>query len=168
MSCLAMSPSKNVLEESLAFAAVHPDYMILLRTYVSRPAVGKGRAVLEGVGLDSSEIEECFTKHLLNEEEAVQAGLTKWSRGHGRLPNTWVVLLAAMEYATIAHAHVHHLKDALARGMLFTLVNGVQKVYICTFVSALVCTYVNELVCVSGSVYACASVHVRIILYPVC
>ena len=139
MSCLAMSPSKNVLEESLAFSAEHPDYMILLRTYVSRPAVGKGRAVLEGVGFDSSEIEECFSKHLLNEEEAVQAGLTEWSRGHGRLPNTWVVLLAAMEYAMIAHAHVHHLKDALARGMLFTLVNCVQKVYIRTYICVCTC-----------------------------
>ena len=121
MSSLALSSSKNVLVESLALSAERPNYLILLRTFVSRRAVGKGRAVLVGVGLDSETIEECFANHSLNEEEAVQTGLIKWSSGHGS-GSTWRALLAAMEYATFAHAHVQHLKNALARGMLFTLV----------------------------------------------
>ena len=121
MSSLTLSPSKKVLVESLAFSAERKDYVILFRTYVSRKAVGKGRAVLEGVGLDSETIKVCFDNHPLNEEEAVQTGLNKWSGGHGRC-STWRVLLAAMEYATFAHAHVQHLKNALAGGMLFTLV----------------------------------------------
>ena len=121
MSSLALSSSKNVLVESLALSAECPDYLILLRTFVSRRAVGKGRAALVGVGLDSETIEECFANHSLNEEEAVQTGLIKWSSGHGS-GSTWRALLAAMEYATFAHAHVQHLKNALARGTLFTLV----------------------------------------------
>ena len=121
MSSLTLSPSKKVLVESLAFSADHRDYLILFRTYVSRKAAGKARAVLEGVGLDYETIAECFDNHPLNDEEAVQAGLTKWSGGHGRC-STWRVLLAAMEYATFAHAHVQHLKNALTGGMLFTLV----------------------------------------------
>ena len=114
MSSLTLSPSKKVLVESLAFSAEYPDYLILLRSFVSRRAALKGRAVLEGVGLDLETIEACFRNYPLNEEEAVQAGLIKWSRGHGS--RTWRALLAAMEYATFAHADVQHLKNALASG----------------------------------------------------
>ena len=114
----------------LAFSAEHPDYLILLRSFVSRRAVRKGRAVLEGVGLDLQTIETCFRNNPQNEEEAVQAGLTVWSRGHGS-HSTWGVLLAAMDYAAIAHADVQYLKNALARGMLFTLVCRRCTSYIC-------------------------------------
>ena len=79
--------------------------------YVSRKAAGKGRAVLEGVGLDSETIAACYNSHPLNEEEAVQAGLTKWCGGRGKKPPTWQVVFAAMEYAQIAEQHVHNLKN---------------------------------------------------------
>ena len=91
----------------------HPDQLMFFRTHVSRTAAGKGRAVLEGVQLDSAAISACFTSHPQNEEEAVQAGLIKWIEGQGRQPPTWAVLLKAMKYAQIAQQHVQNLKEEL-------------------------------------------------------
>ena len=105
----------------LVFSIDHPDQLILFRTYVSRKAAKKGRAVLEGVGLRTHRIDACFSSHPLDEEGAVQAGLTKWSGGQGRQPPTWQVLLDAMTYAQIAQEHVQELKDKLGQGMLLTI-----------------------------------------------
>ena len=80
---------------------------------MSRTAAGNGRAVLEGVGLDSATIAACFTSHPQNEEEAVQAGLTKWKDGKGCQSPTWTVLLDAMTFAGIAQQHVNGLKEKL-------------------------------------------------------
>ena len=88
-----------------AFSADHPDHLILFRTFVSRKAATKGRAVLEGVGLVTETIDACFSSHPLD-EEAVQAGLTRWCGGQGRQPPTWEVLISAMEYAKIAQQHI--------------------------------------------------------------
>ena len=104
-----------------AFSADHPD-LKLFRQYVSRKAATKGRAVLEGVGLLTETIGVCFTSHPLDEEGAVQAGLTRWSGGQGRQPPTWQVLLEAMTFAQIAQEHVQGLKKTLGvQGTLFTL-----------------------------------------------
>ena len=86
---------------------------------MSRKAAGKGRAVLEGVGLDTETINACFTNYPRDEEAAVQDGLTKWNDGEGRKPATWEVLLKAMEYAKIAQQHVKGLKKELGLGKLF-------------------------------------------------
>ena len=85
---------------------------MLFRTYVSRNAAGKGRAVLEGVGLDSSIIEACFQNNPLSTEEAIQAGLVRWKDGQG-LPSTWKVLVDAMDYAEVAQQHIEGLKAKL-------------------------------------------------------
>ena len=98
--------------KSLAVSVDHPDHQMLLRMYVSRKAAGKGRAVLEGVRLDSDTIEACFQSNPLNEEGAVQAGLIRWKDGQGR-PPTWKVLIEAMEYAEVAQQHIDGLKVAL-------------------------------------------------------
>ena len=86
---------------------------MLFRKHVSRKAAGKARAVLEGVGLDTATIDACFSAHPQNDEEAVQAGLTKWVGGKGYQPPTWSVLIEAMEYAEIAQQNVAALKKAL-------------------------------------------------------
>ena len=87
---------------------------MLFRTYVSRNAAGKGRAVLEGVGLDSSTIEACFRSNPLDDEGAVQAGLIKWEDGSRQVfPSEWKVLIAAMEYAGVAKQHIAGLKAEL-------------------------------------------------------
>ena len=91
----------------------HPEHLMLFRTHVSRTAAGKGRAVLEGVGLKSATINACFTSNPQNEEEAVQLGLTKWIGGQGRQPLTWAVLLEAMDYAQIAQQDVEGLEKKL-------------------------------------------------------
>ena len=96
-----------------AFSADRPDHLILFRKYVSRKAATKGRAVLEGVGLVTETIDACFSSHPLDEEGAVQTGLTRWSGGQGRQPPTWEVLISAMEYAKIAQQHIEDLKKEL-------------------------------------------------------
>ena len=100
---------------------------------MSRKAASKGRAVLEGLGLDTEAIETCFNSHPLNEEGAVQAGLIKWSAGQSHKPSTWNVLLAAMEYAEIAEKHVQGLKKELRLfRMLFKC--AVADVCLCAYV----------------------------------
>ena len=94
-----------------AFSADHPDHLILFRKYVSRKAATKGRAVLEGVGLDSCTIQASFNS--ASEEAAVQDGLIKWKDGQGRQPPTWEVLISAMEYAEISQQHIEDLKKEL-------------------------------------------------------
>ena len=92
-----------------------PDHPILFRIYVSRHAAGKARAVLEGVGLETSTIAACFSAHPLNDEEIVQAGLVKWRDGQGnKQPPIWEVLISAMEYAGVSQQHVKELKEKLA------------------------------------------------------
>ena len=86
---------------------------MLFRTHVSRKAAGKARAVLEGLGLDQPTINACFTAHPLNEEEAVQEGLTRWYGGKGTQPPTWNVLITAMKYAEIAQQDIGELKQKL-------------------------------------------------------
>ena len=98
----------------LLFSADQPDYLMLFRTHVSRRAADKGRAVLEGVGLDAATIQSCFENHSRNIEETVQIGLTKWSEGQGCQPPTWKVLLKAMSYAKIAQQHIEDLKTDLS------------------------------------------------------
>ena len=98
---------------SVSFSADHPRHLMLFRKNVSRRAAGKGRAVLEGVGLDSAAIRACFEDHPLEAEEAVQSGLTKWIEGKGLQPPIWQVLFDAMTYAGIAQQHIRDLKTDL-------------------------------------------------------
>ena len=112
VSWFALSLVRNAFVKCL-FSADHPDYLMLFRLFVSRKASGKGRAVLEGVGHQTEAIEACFNSHPLDEEGAVQAGLTKWSSGQSRKPPTWLVFLKAMDYAGIADEHVQGLKKEL-------------------------------------------------------
>ena len=87
----------NLVVKGLALSADCPDHIKLFRRYVSRKAAGKARAVLEGVGLETSTIDACFSAHPLNDEEIVQAGLVKWRDGQGnKQPPTWEVLISAM------------------------------------------------------------------------
>ena len=100
--------------ESLAVSVDRPGHLMLLRTYVSRKAAGKGRALLEGVGLDSDTIEACFQSNPLKDEGAVQAGLIRWKDGQDQdFPPTWKVLISAMKYAGVAQQHVDGLKAEL-------------------------------------------------------
>ena len=99
--------------EGLALSAGRQGYLKLFRTFVSRKAAGKTIAVFEGVGLDRATIAACFSAHPLNEEEAVQEGLTRWCGGKGRQPPTWRVLVEAMQYAQIDQQDVQGLKEEL-------------------------------------------------------
>ena len=97
----------------LPFSADHQDYLVLFRIFVSRKAAKKGRAVLEGLGFCTHAIDTCFSNHPIDEEGAVQEGLTKWSGGQTHKPPTWQVLLEAMEYAGIDQEHVLGLRRRL-------------------------------------------------------
>ena len=85
---------------------------MLFRMYVSRRAARKGRAVLEGVGLDSPTIDTFFDNNPYDVESAVQAGLIKWSGGQG-FSSTWQVLCEAMEFGELAKMDIEDLKEAL-------------------------------------------------------
>ena len=102
----------NVGVKILSFCADRQCYLMLFRNHVSRRAADKGRAVLEGVGLDAPTIAACYTAHPQN-EEAVQEGLTRWCGGKGLQPPTWQVLAHAMDYAEIAKQDIQGLKKDL-------------------------------------------------------
>ena len=99
--------------ESPSFSADCPDYMELFRKYVSSNAAGKGRAVLEGVGLEIGMIKKHFWNNPRDVVEAVQSGLIEWSEGHQCKQPTWEVLLGAMKHAQIAKRHIEGLKKDL-------------------------------------------------------
>lgn len=88
------------------------------RTYVSRNAATKGQAVLDGVGLQHETKVMWYSKHPLNEEEAVQSGLIEWRDTMGDSA-TWVVLLDSMAFAKIGVQHIEKLKEVLQRGAVF-------------------------------------------------
>ena len=78
---------------------------------MSRQAWGKGRALLEALGLAGAQIAQCYGMHLLNEEESVQDGLQAWIEGGHN--TTWGDLLRAMETAGIAIQQRDGLKEEL-------------------------------------------------------
>ena len=104
------------------FVIDHKQCAMLFRRYVSRTAAGRGRAVLEGVGLPQEDIQMCFSKALQNEEEAIQFGLMKWRDGSGG-STTWAVLIEAMKYAQIGTQHIKAMKDELLKGKVCRLIS---------------------------------------------
>ena len=105
----------NLVSILLSFNAGHQKCDMMLRTYVSKVAADKGRAILEGIGLPSEIRDVCYINNPLNVEEAIQCGLLKWRNGSGDSP-TWAVLLKAMEYAGIAVQHITKLKEEILKG----------------------------------------------------
>ena len=89
-------------------------FTVLFRKHISRNAAGKGKAILEWVGLTQPEIRLCYQNNPLNEEEAIQDGLNKWRETRGDCC-TWQVLLGAMEFAGIAQEHCSELVKELLR-----------------------------------------------------
>ena len=116
----------------LVVSAEHPDYHILFRKYVSRGAADKAWALLEGVGLDAPTIEECFSAHPLNVEEAVQDGLIRWCEGQGTYFTTWTTLLDAMENALFVQQNVQGLKEEL--GTLFVCICVCGCMYVALYI----------------------------------
>ena len=78
---------------------------------MSQQAWGKGRALLEALGLSGAQIAKCYGMHPLNEEEAVQHGLQVWLEGGTN--TTWEALLEAMETAGIDVQQQEGLKEEL-------------------------------------------------------
>ena len=99
----------------LSFIAGNQKCDMMLRKFVSRVAAGKGRAVLEGLGLPAGTRAMCFVNNPSNVEEAIQYGLLEWKNGHGYNP-TWEVLLGAMAYAEIPVQDVKKLKEEILKG----------------------------------------------------
>ena len=96
--------------------AVCDRYAILLRKHVSRRAAGKGKSILEWLGLTSQEIKLCYQNNPLNEEEAIQDGLEKWRETHGD-HCTWQAVIEAMKFAGIAQQHCSELVEELHQRM---------------------------------------------------
>lgn len=92
------------------YIAANGGYQCIFRDCVSRTAAGKGRAVLEGLGLPPEVIDACFVNNRGDVEAAIQAGLLRWSEGGGC---TWNALLRAMIYARIGYRHCVGLRDKI-------------------------------------------------------
>ena len=137
----------GVLMKCFACSVAHLDHLMLFRRFVSRKALGNGRAVLEGVGLDSNTIDSCFNSHPLNEEAAVQAGLVKWRGGQSHKPSTWEVLLKAMEYAQLQQQDIRGLMKELG---VFGMLVFISELYV-----ASVCMLVYVQVCVRLILFTC-------------
>ena len=144
----------SVLIKCLEFLADHLDHLMLFRKFVSRRALGDGRAVLEGVGLDSKTINGCFNDHPVKEEEAIQAGLIKWCDGQSYKPSTWEVLIEAMEYAQLSQQDVRGLKEELGvLRMLFYIIVKYSMWQVLVYKHACICVYVD--VCTCAYMEAC-------------
>ena len=105
----------SIVPPFVSFAACER-YAVLFRKYVSRQGAGKGKAILEWVGLSPQEIKLCYQSNPSNEEEAIQDGLIKWWETHGDRC-TWQVLLDAMRFAGIAQQHCTELVEELHQMM---------------------------------------------------
>lgn len=77
---------------------------------MSKKAIGKGKALLEALGL-TSQIDQCYDGNP-KEEEAIQEGLKFWI---GSEDPTWGDLLKAMETAEIAVQTLNNLKIRLCQ-----------------------------------------------------
>ena len=108
-------------------------FAVLFRKHVSRNAAGKGRAILEWVGLDPEVIDQCYGSPTLDEEAAVQKGLHKWRETDGDCC-TWEVLLDAMKFAGIAQQHCRELVQELHQWMQGEVTIPLQ--YCCTVLAA--------------------------------
>ena len=143
VSCLFnfMSPVRMRVK-SPSFSADHPDHLMLFRMYVSQNAPGKGRAVLEGVGLNAPTIKACFSSSPFDEEQAVQEGLIRWSEDKGTKPPTWEVLIAAMKFAGISQQKITGLKMALGLNGNVVCLRMCLHVHVCMHARARVCVCV--------------------------
>ena len=125
------------------FPSDRTDHLMLFRRFVSRKARGKERALLKEMQLSSHTIDECFNAHPLDDEEAVQDGLSRWCVGEGHQPPTWRVLIDAMEFAEIEEHSIEGLKERL--GLL-----GMLSMNACV----LVCVMCSVM-CVCGACSTC-------------
>lgn len=80
---------------------------------MSKNSAGKGRAVLEYVGLDTPAINMVYENNPRNEEAAVQAGLLQWVGSHCTI---WEVIIEAMKHAGIAVQIIEKLMKELQKG----------------------------------------------------
>ena len=114
MHALAVDPFHrwSMYDRALAtFPVELKNHLVLLRKYVCRQAYGKGRALLEALGLTKAQIAKYYGMYPQNEEEAVQDGLQAWIGGS--LDSTWSDLLEAMETAGIDIQQREGLKEEL-------------------------------------------------------
>ena len=99
----------------------HP---VVVRRYVSRQAYGKGRALLEALGLSTAKIKKYYGMYPLNEEESVQEGILAWIGEH--LNSTWGDVLNAMKVSGIAIQQCKGLEEELCELLL-----SLACVYMC-------------------------------------
>ena len=121
----------------------HKEHLVLLRTYVSRQACGKGRALLEALGLTRAKIAGCYYIQPQTEEDSVQSGLQVWIGGN--IDATWKDLLDAMETAEIAIQPRDELKKKLY-----------SSAGDCRWFGIIACMCVSVWLCGRGAMWTCA------------
>ena len=111
--------------------AVCERHAVLFRKHINRQAAGKGKAILEWVGLTRQEIKFCYQNNPFNEEEAIQDSLDKWRETHGD-HCTWQVLLDAIKFAGIEQQHCSELVKELHHRMQGDVTFPVTNALLCT------------------------------------
>ena len=131
----------------------HKEHLVLLRTYVSRQACGKGRALLEALGLTRAQIAGCYYIQPQEEEDSVQKGLQTWIDRN--INATWRDVLDAMETAEIAIQPRDKLKKKLY-----------SSAGDCTWFAIIACMCVSVWLCVGGGhVGMCLENFLRLIVW---
>ena len=90
-------------------------YAVLFRKHVSRQGAGKGKAILEYLGLTPELIDLCYQDNPRNEEEAIQVGLKKWQTQGDHC--TWQDLLEGMTFAGFGEQRCSQLVQELHQWM---------------------------------------------------
>ena len=119
---------------------------------MSSKAWGKGRALLEALGLTRAQIAKYYGMYPLNEEESVQEGLLAWN--YIDFNATWRDLLEAMKMAGIAIQQCDGLKKEL-----YSIAGDYMICYyhlhVCTCVTVCACVSAHAGVCVHVCMYWC-------------
>ena len=123
--------SVTIFHSCSTFFADCENHAFLFRKHVSRKGAGKGRAILECLGLTTPQITLCYQNNPRNEEEAIQDGLNKWCETHSG-NCTWQVLLNAMEFAGIAQHDCRKLVEELHQVMPGEEIWPVDRYYSCS------------------------------------
>ena len=111
---------------------------------MSRQAYGKGRALLEALGLTRAQINKYYGMYPLNEEESVQDGLQAWI--DGEINATWIDLLEAMKTAGISIQQCVKLRKELCSNAGDFMINY-YLLHVCVYsrVRACVCDVASDM-----------------------
>ena len=106
---------KTFIQSCPISVTVCENHAALFRKCVSKKGAGKGKALLECLGLSSPEIKLCYKNNPHDEVQAIQDGLDKWETNGDHC--TWQILLDAMTSADFTQQDCKELEEELHQKM---------------------------------------------------